>query len=127
MGLPKSAGNPDGTSNFQNAALKETTDYTTNTIRIDHVINPKQRFYGRVSWYDRNSDYNNYFDNLSTGEVFTFTSRQVAFDHVVPAQPHDRAEREVRLRPLPARHELEPGQPRLRPDVARLPVLVCQT
>ena len=38
--------------------------------------------YGRVSWYDRNSNYNNYFDNLSTGECFKFISRQVALDHV---------------------------------------------
>ncbi len=82
MGRPKSPGNADGTSNFQNPALKERTDYTSNTIRIDHVLSEKQRMYGRVSWYDRNSDYNNYFDNLSTGEVFTFTSRQVALDHV---------------------------------------------
>ena len=38
--------------------------------------------YGRFSWYDRNSNYNNYFDNLSTGEWFKFISRQFAFDHV---------------------------------------------
>ena len=38
--------------------------------------------YGRYSWYDRNSNYNNYFDNLSTGEWFQFISRQAAFDHV---------------------------------------------
>src|SRR5687767_11575197 len=36
----------------------------------------------RVSWYDRNSNYNNYFDNLATGEWFKFISRQAAFDHV---------------------------------------------
>src|SRR5688572_23738970 len=80
MGLPKSPGNSDGTSNFQNPSLKERTEYLTNTIRIDHVLSEKQRMYGRVSWYDRNSNYNNYFDNLATGEQFTFTSRQVAFD-----------------------------------------------
>ncbi len=33
--------------------------------------------YGRFSWYDRNSNYNNYFGNLSTGEWFKFVSRQV--------------------------------------------------
>lgn len=82
MGRPKSAGNADGTSNFQNPSLKEQTAYSTHTIRIDHVATDRQRLYGRVSWYDRNSNYNNYFDNLATGEVFTFTSRQVALDHV---------------------------------------------
>ncbi len=35
-----------------------------------------------MSWYDRNSNYNNYFDNLSTGSWFRFISRQVALDHV---------------------------------------------
>ena len=51
-------------------------------MRIDHVLTGNQRMYGRVSWYDRNSNYNNYFDNLSTGQWFRFISRQVALDHV---------------------------------------------
>ena len=38
--------------------------------------------YARFSWYDRNSNYNNYFNNLSTGEWFKFVSRQLAVDHV---------------------------------------------
>ena len=38
--------------------------------------------YGRVSWFDRNSNYNNYFDNISTGQWFRFVSRQAALDHV---------------------------------------------
>jgi hypothetical protein len=82
IALPKSAGLADGTQNFQNPSLLETIPYSSNTIRIDHVISNRQRMYGRVSWYDRNSNYNNYFDNLSTGEWFKFISRQVAFDHV---------------------------------------------
>ena len=51
-------------------------------MRIDHNLTQYQRMYGRVSWYDRNSNYNNYFDNLSTGQWFRFISRQVALDHV---------------------------------------------
>jgi hypothetical protein len=82
IALPKTPGKADGTDNFQNPALLERIPYASNTIRIDHVVSPKQRLFGRVSWYDRNSNYNNYFDNLSTGEWFTFASRQVAFDHV---------------------------------------------
>jgi hypothetical protein len=85
--LPRTPGNADGTSNFQNPSLKENTEYLTNTIRIDHVLSDRQRVYGRVSWYDRNSDYNNYFGNLATGEAFTFTSRQVAFDDVFMLTP----------------------------------------
>jgi Carboxypeptidase regulatory-like domain/TonB dependent receptor-like, beta-barrel len=79
---PLTRGNADGTSNFQNPSLPETIKYATNTIRIDHNISDRQRLYGRYSWYDRNSNYNNYFSNLATGEWFQFISRQAAFDHV---------------------------------------------
>lgn len=87
IGRPRTAGNPDGTSNFQNPALQERTDYASHTIRVDHVATDRQRLYGRVSWYDRDSNYNNYFDNLATGEWFTFTSRQFALDHVYVLSP----------------------------------------
>ncbi len=82
VGRPVTAGNSDGTSNFQNPSLPEAIKYATNTVRVDHVLSDKQRLYGRFSWYDRNSNYNNYFNNLSTGEWFKFISRQAAVDHV---------------------------------------------
>ena len=82
IGRPLSPGNADGTGNFQQPSLPETIKYATNTIRVDHVATDKQRIYGRFSWYDRNSNYNNYFNNLATGEWFQFISRQAAFDHV---------------------------------------------
>lgn len=84
---PLTAGNADGTGNFQNPSLPEDIKYANNTIRVDHNITDKQRMYGRVSWYDRNSNYNNYFGNLSTGEYFKFISRQVALDHVYVMTP----------------------------------------
>jgi hypothetical protein len=87
IALPKSPGAADGTGNFQDPSLKERTEYLTNTVRVDHVVSEKQRIYGRVSWYDRNSDYNNYFGNLATGQEFWFTSRQVAFDDVYMLTP----------------------------------------
>jgi hypothetical protein len=87
FGRPTTAGNADGTSNFQNPSLPEDIKYANNTIRVDHNITDKQRMYGRVSWYDRNSNYNNYFGNLSTGEWFKFVSRQVALDHVYVMTP----------------------------------------
>ena len=62
--------------------MVEATEFGSNTIRIDHVLTPKQRMYGRVSWFDRNSNYNNYFDNISTGQWFRFVSRQAVVDHV---------------------------------------------
>ncbi len=79
---PTTAGNNDGTSNFQNPSLPEDIKYANNTVRVDHNLTDKQRMYGRFSWYDRNSNYNNYFGNLSTGEWFKFVSRQLALDHV---------------------------------------------
>ena len=57
----------------------------------------KQRIYGRYSWYDRNSNYNNYFDNLATGEWFQFLSRQFAFDHVYVLELDHGAELPLRL------------------------------
>ncbi len=83
IALPRTAGNADGTNNFQRPELKEATIYKSHTIRVDHVLTAAQRLFGRVSWYDRDSDYNNYFDNLSTGDLFGFFSRQAALDHVV--------------------------------------------
>ena len=79
---PRTAGAADGSGNFQRPEMKEETEYGSHTARVDHVLTGKQRMYGRVSWYDRNSNYNNYFDNLSTGQWFRFISRQVALDHV---------------------------------------------
>jgi hypothetical protein len=79
---PLTAGNADGTGNLQQPGLPEVIKYANNTIRVDHNLTAKQRMYGRVSWYDRNSNYNNYFNNLATGEFFKFISRQVALDHV---------------------------------------------
>ena len=82
IGHPRTAGNADGTGNFQNPSLPEDIKYANNTIRVDQNLTDKQRMYGRFSWYDRNSNYNNYFDNLATGEWFKFVSRQLALDHV---------------------------------------------
>ena len=82
FGRPVTAGNADGTNNFQQPSLPEDIKYANNTIRVDQNLTDRQRMYARVSWYDRNSNYNNYFNNLSTGEWFKFVSRQVAVDHV---------------------------------------------
>lgn len=77
----------DGTHNFQQPGLQERASYYTSTIRIDHNISDKQRIFGRASWYDRNSTYNNYFDNLATGTLFQFLSRQAALDDVYTINP----------------------------------------
>ncbi len=73
---------PTARATSRTRGCSKTIKYATNTIRVDHVITSKQRLYARTSWYDRNSNYNNYFSNLSTGEWFKFVSRQAAVDHV---------------------------------------------
>ncbi|MFN0086402.1 MAG: TonB-dependent receptor domain-containing protein [Blastocatellia bacterium] len=84
---PLTAGNADGTNNFQNPSLTEEIKYLTNTIRIDHVVSERQRIFGRLSWYNRDSNYNNYFGNIATGEAFLFKSRQATFDDVFTVSP----------------------------------------
>ncbi len=86
--LPTStATSADGTGNFQQPGLKERAVYGTHTIRIDHTFNERHKVYGRTSWYDRVSDYNNYYNNIATGEYFSFISRQGVFDDVYTITP----------------------------------------
>jgi hypothetical protein len=80
--LPTTTGALNGRGNFAQPDLVEAIDYLSNTIRIDHVVNEKQRIFGRASWYNRDSNYNNYYRNIATGEFFLFKSRQGALDHV---------------------------------------------
>jgi hypothetical protein len=84
---PTATGAADGTGNFAQPALQEQIEYLSNTIRIDHVLSEKHRIFGRASWYNRDSNYNNYYRNLATGEEFLFKSRQGTFDHVFLVTP----------------------------------------
>jgi len=79
---PTAAGAADGTGNFAQPGLLETITYLSNTIRIDHVVNDRHRIFGRGSWYNRDSDYNDFYHNIATGNTFLFKSRQGALDHV---------------------------------------------
>jgi Carboxypeptidase regulatory-like domain len=85
--LPTSIGALNGRGNFAQPDLTEKIEYLSNTIRIDHVVSEKHRIFGRASWYDRDSNYNNYYRNAATGEWFLFKSRQGAFDHVWLVSP----------------------------------------
>ncbi|MDZ4801237.1 MAG: carboxypeptidase-like regulatory domain-containing protein [Bryobacteraceae bacterium] len=84
---PRSTGNADFTNNYQRPELIEQADYKTNSLRVDHVFTDKHRIYVRGSWYDRTSSYNNFFDNLATGEYFQFISRAAVFDDVYTLNP----------------------------------------
>lgn len=65
----------------------EVADYYTHSIRVDHNVNQNNRLFLRTSWYDRDSTYNNYFDNLTTGEAFQFSSRAGVIDDVITLNP----------------------------------------
>ena len=121
---PLTAGNADGTSNFQNPSLPEDIKYANNTIRIDHNLTDKQRMYGRFSWYDRNSNYNNYFDNLATGEWFKFVSRQFALDHVYVMTPSTVLNFRYGYNWFVRGTDSNPDEPRVRSDQPGLPGVV---
>jgi hypothetical protein len=53
IGRPRTAGNADGTQNYQRPEMVEATDYASHSVRIDHNLTQSQRMYGRVSWHDR--------------------------------------------------------------------------
>jgi hypothetical protein len=78
---------PDGTNNNRDAALTEPATYYTHTIRVDQNISDKQRIFGRFSWYNRTSNYNNYFQSIATGEWFKFISRNAMIDDVYTLSP----------------------------------------
>ncbi|HOQ46493.1 MAG TPA: TonB-dependent receptor [Bryobacteraceae bacterium] len=84
---PLQAGNPDGTNNYLRPELMETADYLSNTIRVDHNITENNRMFFRVSWYDRDSWYNDYFDNAATGQSFWFIARSAVVDDVWTLSP----------------------------------------
>jgi hypothetical protein len=84
---PRTVGNLDGSLNFQRPEMVERAIYGSHTIRIDHNFSDRHRIFSRASWYDRKSDYNNYFDNIATGQEFQFISRQATFDDVYIFNP----------------------------------------
>ncbi len=84
---PLTAGNADGTQNFQNPSLPEAIEYISNSVRLDHTLSDKQRAFLRISWYDRDSTYNNYFSNMSTGSLFQFISQAAVVDDVYTLSP----------------------------------------
>ena len=63
-------------NNADSTLAEETKRYDNFTIRIDHSIGDRQRIFGRASWYDRDSFYNDYFHSIATGTSFQFNARQ---------------------------------------------------
>jgi hypothetical protein len=84
---PLSAGNPDGTSNMVDSSVTEKAKYYNHSWRVDHNITDTHRIFVRASIYRRDSNYNNYFNNLATGVFFQFLARQAVFDDVYTISP----------------------------------------
>jgi hypothetical protein len=86
LGSPKHG--PQGTSlinnNITDSTLPELMDppYRNYTIRLDQTIGEKDKVFGRYSWYNRKSTYNNYTGTLYVGDRFLFISKQAVVDEL---------------------------------------------
>ncbi len=83
----KTPGDPLGLSNYQDAGLAEKARYYNFTQRVDQNLGQKQRFFVRYSQYNRDSTYNNYFDNAFVGTQLYFYSKTAAIDHIATLSP----------------------------------------
>jgi hypothetical protein len=78
---------PNGTLNMVDASVTENAKYYNHSWRVDHNVSDKQRIFVRASLYRRDSTYNNYFHNLTTGTNFQFLARAAVFDDVYTISP----------------------------------------
>ena len=71
-------------NNIRDSTLAEVLNpaYRNYTTRIDQNIGDKDRVFGRYSWYNRTSSYNNYTDSIYVGDRFLFISKQAVIDEV---------------------------------------------
>jgi hypothetical protein len=86
LGSPKAAAAPGQllNGNLSDTTLAETLNppYRNYTIRIDQNISDKDKVFGRYSWYNRKSTYNNYTGTIYVGDRFLFLSKQGVIDEV---------------------------------------------
>ncbi|HYJ45414.1 MAG TPA: carboxypeptidase-like regulatory domain-containing protein [Pyrinomonadaceae bacterium] len=80
-------GSPKNTSTllgniFDSQLTEVTKPYDNYTIRIDQNIGEKDKAYGRYSWYNRSSFYNNYTGTPYVGVNFLFIAKQAVVDEV---------------------------------------------
>ncbi len=85
--LPTAPGTADGRNNLPLPNEPEPITYYTHTFRLDHNLSDRHRTFSRVNVYKRDSNYNNWFHNLTTGQWFQFLSRGAAFDDVYSFSP----------------------------------------
>ncbi|HET8550285.1 MAG TPA: carboxypeptidase-like regulatory domain-containing protein [Bryobacteraceae bacterium] len=78
---------PGTQNNYLRPELTEHADYLSHTIRGDQFIGSANRMFVRLNWYDRESTYNDYFNNVATGNLFQFVSRAAVIDDVHTLTP----------------------------------------
>jgi hypothetical protein len=71
-------------NNIRDSTLSELLDppYRNYTIRLDQSAGDKDKIFGRYSWYNRKSTYNNYTNSIYVGDRFVFESKQAVVDEV---------------------------------------------
>ena len=84
---PTSAPLADGTANLLEPDLAEPLKFRNHLWRVDENLSEKHRFMVRASLYDRNSEYDNYFNDIGTGVHFAFPARAAVFDDVYTLSP----------------------------------------
>jgi hypothetical protein len=77
--LPKG---PGLSGNIYDSTLAETAAYSTVTARLDQKVSDANKMFARYSWYNRDSNYNEYLDSAASGTWFQFQSYQAVIDDV---------------------------------------------
>jgi hypothetical protein len=67
---------------FDSTLPEQTKAYNTITARVDQKLSNSNRMFGRFSWYERNSHYNDYLGTVASGTLFQFISWQGVIDDV---------------------------------------------
>jgi len=67
---------------FDSQLTEKTKPYDNFTTRIDQNFGDKDKLFGRYSWYNRSSTYNNYTGTDYVGDRFFFISKQTVVDEV---------------------------------------------
>jgi Carboxypeptidase regulatory-like domain len=77
-------------NNIRDSTLAEVMDppYRNYTIRVDQTAGDNTKIFGRYSWYNRKSFYNNYTNSIYVGDRFLFISKQGMIDAVHTFNPN---------------------------------------
>ena len=85
---PNAPGKIDGVNNYVNASPTFPDVYFNHTARLDHVVDEKQRLYGRASFMRRPvGPYRAYWDDAASGQVAKYAATQFALDDVYMVSP----------------------------------------